>query len=1335
MRHIITLLILMWSVVTTDYNAGITIYFATTGSDISGTGSIANPYASLGKATSVAISGDLIIGRAGIYTQNTQVIVGVGVNIQGEGSALTRIILNYNLAGLGPNALNQGSINLVSATQNTPGNQFIRDIWFDGNNYTSFQGVLVRCRSNVTIERCLFTRFQFTALHLNGKSSGINTGTPPANFSKNNSILNCTFTDCNDRIIQQVNSVSGGSITLAGQDSLLIQDDTLRNINKPQGHNGDLVASIQGNNKHVEYRNVIFQKPPDEGASFNFCIENWYDQGNSKIIGCTFIGGGNMIDLGYGSANKGSDALSWTITGNTFMNTAPLTSAQNLADVTAGAFVVGKAYRITSIGTTNFMSIGAGSNAVGIIFTALGAGSGTGKANASHPTESIAIQFEAVTRIAGFSQTPPVLQNATQGNAVITGNTGQYIGCFMRVTMNIYNQDVLDNIEVNHNVLGPMGYANGTYDAPFQFILGLGVRINNINIDNNTIVGVTGAGAPKGGVILQADGGPIQNIRFRNNIVVGINPIPTAGVVGYGYFVFRGTQACNNITVQNNIPFQNAFSNNLFTFAGTPAATSLVNTGNLKVNPLFVSSSDYHLAVGSPGIGGGVNPPEPGLYIGAWPSGGTTPVITWANPAAITYPTAISATQLNATSGGVPGTHNYSIGGVPLAIGTILNAGTYTLTDNFVPTDGTTYTVATKNVTLVVNPQPASLSYLVLSKPFNNTPQGPTIATFPGGLTTATTFDGVAGLKTHPGSWTVVTGETENNYAAATITGTFTITKAVLTITASNLSQTYNSFTHPITFSTTPNVTGLVATYTGISGTTYGPSTTAPTNAGTYRVDITLNHIDYQASPVTVTLTVAKATPSINAWVPTSPITYPTAIGAAQNNLTSPVAGVFSFSPANGFVPSAGPLGLSATFTPTDLVNYNVVNGITSSITVNKGTATVNATGQNQFFDGLPKSISVSTMPAGLEGSLTTTYTGISGTVYGPSTTPPSAIGTYNYSIQMNNADWQATIVTGTLTISSTSSTIFISNYTGLAYTGSPISPTVTSPYSYSLTFNGSATIPTIPGSYITIATITDGIHTGADTVTMTIVNGNPTGTWPTPAPITTSTALSSTQNNASFSVAGVITYSPANGVFLSAGNRILSATLVPTDPNFNTVTITVTISVTQATATLNLSGLAYVFDSTYKQAILTSNPAGLSGLSLTYNGSPSPPSDAGSYAVVGHLNNANWSATDVLGTLVIAKGTAVLTWAQPLTPIPYGTALGAAQFTATSNVPGTISYSPGAGTIPGIGTNGITATFTATDSGNWNSSTITNTINVYGVNPFLDYYIIGAGGVLYIKL
>ncbi|HYT71450.1 MAG TPA: PxKF domain-containing protein [Gemmatimonadales bacterium] len=74
-----------------------------------------------------------------------------------------------------------------------------------------------------------------------------------------------------------------------------------------------------------------------------------------------------------------------------------------------------------------------------------------------------------------------------------------------------------------------------------------------------------------------------------------------------------------------------------------------------------------------------------------------TPTITWSNPADITYGTALSGTQLNATSS-VPGSLVYTP-----AAGTVLNAGSgQTLRVDVTPTDLANYTTAWKNVTINV---------------------------------------------------------------------------------------------------------------------------------------------------------------------------------------------------------------------------------------------------------------------------------------------------------------------------------------------------------------------------------------------------------------------------------------------------------------------------------------------------------------------------------------------------------------------------------------------------------------------------------------------------------
>ena len=88
----------------------------------------------------------------------------------------------------------------------------------------------------------------------------------------------------------------------------------------------------------------------------------------------------------------------------------------------------------------------------------------------------------------------------------------------------------------------------------------------------------------------------------------------------------------------------------------------------------------------------------------------TTPVITWATPAPITAGTPLGAAQLNATTT-VPGTFVYS----PFA-GTVLAAGSYTLSTTFTPTNLAAYTTATKSVTLTVNPA-AGLTTPVITWP------------------------------------------------------------------------------------------------------------------------------------------------------------------------------------------------------------------------------------------------------------------------------------------------------------------------------------------------------------------------------------------------------------------------------------------------------------------------------------------------------------------------------------------------------------------------------------------------------------------------------------------
>src|SRR5262249_8522374 len=71
--------------------------------------------------------------------------------------------------------------------------------------------------------------------------------------------------------------------------------------------------------------------------------------------------------------------------------------------------------------------------------------------------------------------------------------------------------------------------------------------------------------------------------------------------------------------------------------------------------------------------------------------------INWPNPADITYGTALSSTQLNASAGDVGGSFQYTP-----ASGTVLTAGEHTLSVSFTPTDTTDFSATTAQATINV---------------------------------------------------------------------------------------------------------------------------------------------------------------------------------------------------------------------------------------------------------------------------------------------------------------------------------------------------------------------------------------------------------------------------------------------------------------------------------------------------------------------------------------------------------------------------------------------------------------------------------------------------------
>jgi MBG domain (YGX type)/Bacterial Ig-like domain (group 3)/FG-GAP-like repeat len=187
--------------------------------------------------------------------------------------------------------------------------------------------------------------------------------------------------------------------------------------------------------------------------------------------------------------------------------------------------------------------------------------------------------------------------------------------------------------------------------------------------------------------------------------------------------------------------------------------------------------------------------------------------VTWSNPAAVTYGTALSATQLNATST-VGGNFVYTP-----AAGMVLGAGMQTLSVTFTPSDTADYTPATQTVTLLVNPAPLTVSANNAARVF-----GAANPTFTGTITGAVngdslteSFTSTATGNSPVGSYPIVpaiSGAAQANYTITATNGTLTITQAGTT-TSFALSNDNLALTATVVSVTTGSPTGSVSFYGG----------------------------------------------------------------------------------------------------------------------------------------------------------------------------------------------------------------------------------------------------------------------------------------------------------------------------------------------------------------------------------------------------------------------------------------------------------------------------------------------------------------------------------------
>ncbi len=168
--------------------------------------------------------------------------------------------------------------------------------------------------------------------------------------------------------------------------------------------------------------------------------------------------------------------------------------------------------------------------------------------------------------------------------------------------------------------------------------------------------------------------------------------------------------------------------------------------------------------------------------------------VTWANPAGITYGTALGAVQLDAKSS-VPGSFAYTPGP-----GTVLSAGAgEVLSVTFTPADTVDYSPVTttaminvKQAPLWILAKPTTRDYGQPNPAFTVTYSGFTHGDSPASLVGSLQFSTLATVSSPVGTYPVIPGGLASpNYAIAFVGNYLMVTPAPLTITANSQSRVF----------------------------------------------------------------------------------------------------------------------------------------------------------------------------------------------------------------------------------------------------------------------------------------------------------------------------------------------------------------------------------------------------------------------------------------------------------------------------------------------------------------------------------------------------------------
>jgi hypothetical protein len=547
-------------------------------------------------------------------------------------------------------------------------------------------------------------------------------------------------------------------------------------------------------------------------------------------------------------------------------------------------------------------------------------------------------------------------------------------------------------------------------------------------------------------------------------------------------------------------------------------------------------------------------------------------------------------------------------------------------------------------------------------------------------------------------------------YTTAQATVLLTVTKATPVITwATPAPISYGAALSAAQFNAASSIQGKFA---------YTPAAGEVLTAGTHTLTATFtpaDTTDYSTAQAAVSLTVAKATPSLT-WPKSAPIAYGAALSAAQLNATASVPGRFAYSPAAGTVLTAGVQTLSVTFTPTDITDYSTVQGEVP-LTVTKAMPVITWAKPTPITYGTALSATQLNATASVPGKFT--YIPGAGAVLAAGTHTPSV--TFIPADATNFNPVQAAV---SLTVTKATPAITWTAPAPIPYgdalSAAQLNATASVPGKFVYTPAAGEVLPAGTHTLSVLFTPTDSTDCASvqTTVSLTVTKAKPTLVmWPTPASISHGTALSAMQLNATAPVPGKFIYTPAVGEVLSAGTQTLSVIFTPTDSNFPPAQAAVSLTVTKAIPAITWPAPATISYGTALNAAQLNAKASVPG-TFAYTPAAGEVLPAGTHPLsvtFTPTETKDVATAQATVSLTVAKATPIITWPAPAA-ISYGNALSAVQLNAAALVPGTFVYTPAAGTVLTAGTQTLSVTFTPKDTADYTTAQATVSVVVEGL-------------------